>query len=291
MKLEPAHFGRLKGALLRTDLPGFARYMSDLQFHRIPRAEVPRALAEELGLVRPGTSALTDIGWFVADACREYVFWLERDRRLPFEAEAPAVVAEALAGRSVLEIGSGSGMNLLAMAGRSAEIVGVEPVTIYRQMGEIMAEAEGIGPLRVVPGTAESLPFENARFDTVLCVTAHQYFDIAPAFREAARVLKPSGELVLIGGTFGPYAVGSGLDVLRNRLSGVRAYAVTITNTLSYMALRRRLLVRQSKWSTAFPVYPSRRAIRRYLRDAGLDVRWPPGRVGTETCFRAVKPA
>jgi SAM-dependent methyltransferase len=291
MKLEPAAFGRLKDALLGADLPGFARYMSDLQFRRNPRADAPRALAEELGLVRPGSRELTEIGWFVADACREYVFWLERGRRLPFEEEAPAVVAEALAGRSVLEIGSGSGMNLLAIAGRSAEVVGLEPMTIYRQVGGIMAEAEGIGPLEVVPGTAESLPFESARFDTVLCVTAHQYFDIAPAFREAARVLKPSGELVVIGGTLGPYAVHSGLDVLRKRLSGARAYAVTITNTLSYMALRRRLLVRQSKWSTAFPVYPSRQAICRYLRDAGLDVRRPPERVGTETCFRAVKPA
>lgn len=292
MELDPADFGRLKDAALRSELPGFARYMSDLQFHRNPRADAPHALAEDLGLVRPGTRELTEIGWFVADACREYVFWVERDRRLPFEAEAPGVLAEAIAGRSVLEIGSGGGMNLLAMAGRAGEVVGLEPVAIYRQMGAIMAEAEGIGPLPVVPGVAENLPFESARFDTVLCISAHQYFDIAPALAEIARVLRPGGQAILISGTLQSYArVCAGALIGRHGLSGMKAYVVTLANTLGYMTLGRRILVRPSKWTTAYPVYPGPASMRRMIARAGLQPAPQTLRIGTETCFRAWKPA
>ena len=293
MKLDPTEFERLREALLSTDLPGFARLMSDLQFHRPGGAGDAQALSEALGLVRPGTRELTETGWFVADACREYVFWLERDRRLPFAGHLPALVAEAIDGRSVLEIGSGSGINLLSMAmsGRAAEVVGLEPVEAYRQMGAILAEAEGFGPIRVEPGSAERLPFEDARFDTVLCVSAHQYFDVAPALAQIARVLRPGGQMVVIGGTLGSFSrVCSGWLLGRNGLSGVKNYLVTVANTLGYMSVGRRILVRPSKWTTAYPIYPSRGSMRRMIASAGLQPVAETPRVGTETCFRAVKP-
>ncbi|MCX7644526.1 MAG: class I SAM-dependent methyltransferase [Rhodobacteraceae bacterium] len=291
MELKPADFERFRDAFLQTDLPAFARYLSDLQFHRNPRTDAPQALAEELGLVRPGTRELTETGWFVADSCREYVFWLERDRRLPNEAEGPSLFDEALAGRSVLEIGSGSGMNLLSLAGRAAEVVGLEPVAIYRQIGAIMAEAEGIGPLQVVPGAAENLPFENARFDTVFCFSAHQYFEIFPAMAEIARVLRPGGQAFLISGTLQSYARGcAGALIGRQGIPGAKAYIVTLVNTLGYMMFGRRIIVRPSKWTTAYPVYPGPAWMRRTIARAGLQPAPETPRIGTETCFRAFKP-
>ena len=295
MKLDPTEFGRLRKALLSTDLPGFARHMSDLQFHAPGAGGDAQALAEELGLVRRGTRELTETGWFVADACREYVFWLERDRRLPFGDHLPDLVAEAIDGHSVLEIGSGSGVNLMSMAmsGRAAEVVGLEPVEAYRQMGAVLAEAEGLGPILVEPGAAERLPFEDARFDTVLCVSAHQYFDVVPALAQIARVLRPGGEVVMISGTLGSFVRGSSGCLLgRNGLSGVKNYVVTVANTLGYMSLGRRVLVRPSKWTTAYPIYPSRASMRRMIARAGLrSADGLPPRVGMETCFRAIKPA
>lgn len=291
MNLAPAHFLRVREALLSSDLPAFARYMSDLYFRREPQPTASQAMAEDLGLVRPGSRELTEIGWFVADACREYVFWLERGRRLPFADELPRLVTEAIDGRSVLEIGSGSGTNLLAMTGRAAEVVGLEPVEIYRQMGSIFAETEGSGQIRVEAGLAERLPFESGRFGTVLCISSHQYFDLAPALAEIARVLRPGGQVVLISGTLGSFSRGCvGCLTARHGLSGVKNYVVTVVNTLAYMSLGRRVLVRPSKWTTAYPVYPSCGSMRRMLTCAGLHPSADVSRVGTETCFLATKP-
>jgi SAM-dependent methyltransferase len=136
------------------------------------------------------------------------------------------------------------------------------------------------------------LPFPDERFDTVLCISAHQYFDIAPAFREIARVLKPSGRMIVIGGTLGSYSkLCAGHLLGREGLSGIKNYLVTVANTLGYMTLGRRVLVRRSKWSTAYPVYPGRTTMRRLMTGAGLRLEAQPYRIGTETCFRARRPA
>ncbi len=292
MQLTDAQFQQARDVLAASDMPTVARFMMRLQF-RQPTGDAAgaREVAERLGWVRPGSDSLTETGWFAADSCREYVFWLERDRRLPFAEEAPELLAEALAGKSVLEIGSGSGMNLMSLAPLAAEVTGLEPIGLYRQLGALLAEAEGLGPIRTEPGQAEALPFEDARFDTVLCVSAHQYFDIRPALQEIARVLKPGGEVMVIGGTLGPYVVGGARDVALRSLSGAKNYLVTVVNTLGCMTLGRRVLVRRSKWSTAYPIYPSRGAMVRLLAEAGLPLHRPLRRVGTETVFRARRPA
>lgn len=292
MLLTNAALAQLKAVLRQTDLDRLARLMLRLNFGEEAGpdwAEV-RAAAEELGWVDPGTDHLTETGWFAADSFREFVFWKDRGRQLPFASQAPELLPEAFAGKSVLEIGSGSGSNLMSLVPFAASVTGLEPVGIYRQLGALLAETEGHEPIRTEPGQAEALPFDDAMFDTILCVSAHQYFDIPTAFAEISRVLKPGGEAILISGTLGSYALGGLREFFRGRLSGAKVYAVTVTNTLAYAMLHRRILVRPSKWSTAFPVYPSQRAVRRYMEAAGLRLRWPPARIGTETCFRATKP-
>lgn len=292
MNLPPEEFQRSREILLGSDLPDLARCMTRIYF-REPDPAIPpaiRAAIEDLGWIRPGSLQLTQLGWFAADSCREYCFWRDRDRRLPFADEAPELVAEAFDGKSVLEIGSGCGANLMSLAGTAREVVGLEPMGIYRQLGSVLAESEGIGGIRVQEGHAETLPFGEARFDTVLCVTAHQYFQIAPALREIARVLKEAGELVIIGSTLGLFAGRGAGRALGGSLSELKNYVVTMANTLGYMTLRRRVLVAPSRWSTAYPIYPSRRAMGRLIAEAGLDLARPPRRIGAEYCFRARKP-
>ena len=49
----------------------------------------------------------------------------------------------------------------------------------------------------VVNGEAERLPFKNASFDVVLCVTAVHHFDVERAFREMKRVAKPDAVYII----------------------------------------------------------------------------------------------
>ena len=275
-----------------TDRDQLARLMSRLYFRQgaAPAAREVRAAAEELGWLQHGTETLTEKGWFAADVCREFVFWTDRGRTLSFADSAPALVTQALAGKSVLEIGSGSGRNLISLTPICSEVVGLEPVDIYRQLGLLFAETEGLGPIRTETGKAEDLPFEDGRFDVVLCVSSYQYFDIRPALDEIARVLRPGGEVILISATIGSYALIGLRELFVSRsVKAARDYFVTLLNTLGYMTIGKRVLMRRSKWTTAYPIYPSQRAMTRFLAGAGLPLHQPPQRIGTETCFRGRK--
>lgn len=240
--------------------------------------------ARDLGWIAEPGDRLTDLGIFAADSCREYQFWLERDKNLPFEAAAPHLSLPYFKQRSVIEIGSGMGANLMSLSQTASQVCGIEPVTAYAQLGDILCEREGITPPDMREGSAESLPFGDKSADLVLCVSAHQYFDICKALPEISRVIKPGGELIIVGGTLRGY-VGEGLKEMTERRGGTKAFAITIANTLGYMALERRIITGRGKFSTSRPIYPSRAAMTRWLARSDLVEMSAPCKLGWETCF------
>lgn len=247
-----------------------------------------RQAAEDLGWIIPGTNTFTELGGYAADSCREYTFWLERDRALPFEGAAPHLSKSHFAGKSVVEIGCGMGANLMSIADVAGSVAGLEPVAAYGQFGSLFRIRENLPQLDIRHGTAEAIPFEGEQFDIVLCVSAHQYFDICPAFAELARLVKPGGQLMVIGGTLDTY-LGLSLGEVLRRPAALKPIAITTLNTLSYMALRRRILPARGKATTSRPIYPMRGSMRRWLREAGLTPEPSMTRVGPETCFVARK--
>lgn len=98
----------------------------------------------------------------------------------------------------VLELGAGTGVNLDLYPDAVEELVLVEPDP---HMAKRLRAKLAASPRQatLVEDSAERLPFEDAGFDTavatlVLCTIP----DPAAALREAARVLKPGGELLFI---------------------------------------------------------------------------------------------
>ena len=251
-------------------------------------------IASKLGWVTCDSKPrLTALGWLVADPLREYWLWLDRERRIHGERESALLVPERYAGKSVLEVGSGFGCNLLSLSLRThGQFVGVEPMALYRQFTPLLAEREGIVVPEVVDGVGEALPFADRCFDIVLCYSAHQYMDLHKALVEMARVLKPGGQLQIIGGTLNSFTAGLCRQLIRHpSASATQAGARIVANTLSYQWLGRRMLVSESAFATAAPIYPSRVAMYRWIKSAGLILRQDlVQRVGVETCFVADKP-
>ena len=98
-----------------------------------------------------------------------------------------------LAGR-VLEVGAGGGLNFAHYPPAVTELLAVEP-ELYRALAETAAQQAAI-PIRVVDGTADTLPSPDAGMDAavaslVLCSVPDQ----ARALAELRRVLRPGGEL------------------------------------------------------------------------------------------------
>lgn len=281
-RLSPETQARLGEILAAGGFGDLVRTMTDRFFGQGEGAPGGRAAAEALGWIAPGTGRLTPRGFAAADSCREWRFWEERGRRLPFEQGGPPLTAAYFAGRTVVEIGCGMGANLMSLANLPGRRVGIEPVPAYVQIGEVFRAAHGLAPLEIREGSGEAIPAADGEADIVLCITAHQYMDIAAALAETARVLRPGGELILIGGTLGAYLRGCSL-------ARWRADTLTVVNTLGYMATGRRPIPARGPSSTSRPIYPTVRHMARRLRGAGFALERPPIPVGTETCFLARK--
>jgi ubiquinone/menaquinone biosynthesis C-methylase UbiE len=121
-------------------------------------------------------------------------------QRVSAAAEAAGAAAHrtrllaGLTGR-VVEVGAGNGMNFVHYPDTVAEVIAIEPEAYLRSRA-VEAAARAAVPIRVVDGTAASLPLDDAAVDAgvaslVLCSVADQ----TRALAELHRVIRPDGEL------------------------------------------------------------------------------------------------
>ncbi len=108
----------------------------------------------------------------------------------PEEAVAWLVERTALGpGRTVLDVGAGTGKLTRLLVSSGARVVAVEPIV---EMRALIPGAEA------VDGTAEELPFADGAADVITVAQAFHWFDHDRALPELHRVLRPGGALVLV---------------------------------------------------------------------------------------------
>ncbi len=100
------------------------------------------------------------------------------------------LLPQSLAGKSLLDVGCGSGRYLLHARERGAMLCGVD------RSEQMLALARGQG-LPVIQGSVTRIPVADAWADVVVCaLTLGHIPDLRAALRELARVLKDSGSLL-----------------------------------------------------------------------------------------------
>lgn len=101
---------------------------------------------------------------------------------------------------AILDVGCGTGINLLEMArvlGPCRKLTGVDISPGMLEVAKKKAAAAGV-PATFMVGDAEALEVPDGAFDIVVCNSAYHWFpDRARAIRELARVLRPGGQLLL----------------------------------------------------------------------------------------------
>lgn len=119
--------------------------------------------------------------------------------------EELAEAVDLYAGRQVLDVACGNGNAALAAARRFARVTGLDYVPALLERARERARAEGV-QIDFCEGDAESLPFEDGRFDVVLSTYGVMFApDQLRAAREMARVCREGGKIGLASWTPGGF--------------------------------------------------------------------------------------
>jgi SAM-dependent methyltransferase len=116
--------------------------------------------------------------------------------RPSYPAAAVAWIAERAEigpGRTVVDLGAGTGKLTRLLVPLGARVVAVEP------LAEMRAKLEEVLPtVESLDGTAEDIPLPDGVADVVTCAQAFHWFNFELAFPELHRVLADAGLLVLV---------------------------------------------------------------------------------------------
>jgi SAM-dependent methyltransferase len=113
----------------------------------------------------------------------------------------PVASADLKEGETVLDLGSGWGMDAFLASkkvGTTGKVVGVDMTEAMIKKAKGIASEHGYGNVEFRLGEIESLPVEDETVDVVISnCTVNLVPDKLKAFKEAYRVLKPNGRLVV----------------------------------------------------------------------------------------------
>lgn len=116
-----------------------------------------------------------------------------------FAAADFAVMAAGELTGSALDIGTGKGITAMALARRGLDVISVDVEADEQSLAAFMAEEAGLKDrISFVCGDASSLSYPDNYFGCIVMMSVlHHLLDPLAVFKEAVRVLRPDGVLVI----------------------------------------------------------------------------------------------
>jgi ubiquinone/menaquinone biosynthesis C-methylase UbiE len=120
-----------------------------------------------------------------AEACRLF------PSAIAFEVETFLTFANLTEGESVLDVPAAGGFLSRYVKVPNINLVALDPCPVLSELANSLVDKSFCAPLF-------NLPFHNGHFDAVLCLAGlHHEVLLEPFFKEAWRVIKPGGRLVI----------------------------------------------------------------------------------------------
>jgi ubiquinone/menaquinone biosynthesis C-methylase UbiE len=151
---------------------------------------------------------------------RDYPEIYEEFGRIPKSPSAYDVIDRLfhLKGKTVLDVGSGTGLSTFDLARRAAWVTGVEPEENMRRIALKNAAEQNIANVNFLSGWAEALPVQDQSVDMLTAITLaslNSQENISAFAHEALRVVKPGGIVMALdiaprwyGGDMAPVILG-----------------------------------------------------------------------------------
>jgi ubiquinone/menaquinone biosynthesis C-methylase UbiE len=113
----------------------------------------------------------------------------------------PTALADLIVGETVLDLGSGAGIDVFLAAkkvGQHGRVIGVDMTEDMVAKGSLLAKQHGYGNVEFRLGYIEQLPVDSGTVDVVIsnCVI-NLTPDKLASFKEVHRVLKPGGRILI----------------------------------------------------------------------------------------------
>lgn len=101
-------------------------------------------------------------------------------------------------GESCLDLATGPGHTAARLSQLTGFVAGLDVAPGMIEVARARAAERGLANLAYLIGDVHALPFHRASLDLVTCrIAPHHFHDVGRFVREAARVLKPGGRLVV----------------------------------------------------------------------------------------------
>ena len=171
--------------------------------------DIKEIIKERYGKIARGEDLFCcpSCGPTVTDQCLA-VGYTEEDLRLVPELSVlgvgcgnPIALADLKEGETILDLGSGAGIDVFLAARRVGErgrVIGVDMTEDMVAKGSLLAEQHGYGNVEFRLGYIEHLPVDSRTVDVVIsnCVI-NLTPDKLASFKEVQRVLKPGGRILI----------------------------------------------------------------------------------------------